>query len=72
MKIYQEKLKWIWESKEFPNFNYKQTNLDTLNYKFGQLKMVENFININSTNELLLDSLLDEAISTSAIEGEIL
>jgi hypothetical protein len=72
MKTYQDEPKWIWESKNFPNFNYEHTNLDRLNYKFGQLKMVENFINKESSNELLLEILLDDALSTSAIEGEIL
>ena len=72
MKTYQKELKWIWESKEFPNFTYEKVNLEKLNYKFGQLKMIENFMNQKVSNELLLDVLIDEAISTSAIEGEIL
>lgn len=67
-----DQLKWIWESENFPNFTYENINLDALNYKFGQLKMVENFMNQNDSNELLLEVLLDEAIATSAIEGEIL
>lgn len=72
MKTYQDEPKWIWESKNFPNFTYEPINLDTLNYKFGQLKMVENFINKESSNELLLECLLNDALSTSAIEGDIL
>jgi Fic family protein len=72
MKTYQNEPKWIWESQNFPNFTYQHINLDALNYKFGQLKMVENFINKNSSDELLLELLLDEALSTCAIEGEIL
>ncbi len=72
MKIYQEENRWIWESENFPNFLYKNINLDTLNYKFGQLNMVEKFMNTQDSNKLLLDALLNEAISTSAIEGEML
>ncbi|MEA3498458.1 MAG: Fic family protein [Campylobacterota bacterium] len=72
MKTYQEEIKWIWESENFPNFIYKTTNLENLNYKFGQLNMIEKFINTEDSNELLLDVLLNDAISTSAIEGEIL
>lgn len=72
MKIDQNKLKWIWESKNFPNFTYKNINLDTLIYKFGQLKMVESFMNQSDSDELLLEVLLSEALATSAIEGEIL
>lgn len=72
MKTYQDEKKWIWESHDFPNFVYESINLESLNYKFGQLNMVEKFMNKDDTKNLLLDSLLDEAISTSAIEGEIL
>lgn len=68
----ENELKWIWESNNFPNFTYDNVNLESLTYKFGQLKMVENFMNQSDSNELLLEVLLDEAIATSAIEGEIL
>lgn len=68
----ENELKWIWESSNFPNFTYDNVNLESLTYKFGQLKMVENFMNQSDSNELLLEVLLDEAIATSAIEGEML
>ena len=72
MQIDQNDIKWIWEDKNFPNFIYEKINLETLNYKFGQLNMIEQFINDEDSNELVLDILLNDAISTSAIEGEIL
>jgi len=72
MKTYHEEKQWIWEDEKFPNFIYGNINLDTLNYKFGQLDMVEKFMNTQDSNTLLLDTLINEAISTSAIEGEIL
>jgi Fic family protein len=72
MKTYHNEKKWIWEGENFPNFIYKNSNLEKLNYKFGQLNMIEKFINRDDSNELLLDILLNDAISTSAIEGEIL
>ena len=72
MKAHQEENKWIWEGKNFPNFIYENTNLENLNYKFGQLNMIEKFINTEDSNDLLLDILLNDAIATSAIEGEIL
>lgn len=68
----ENELKWIWESSNFPNFTYDNVNLESLTYKFGQLKMVENFMNQSDSNELLLEVLLDEALATSAIEGEML
>ena len=72
MKIYQDEKKWIWQDSGFPHFMYKTVNLDSLNYKFGQLNVLEKFMSDNDSNELLLDTLLNEAISTAAIEGEVL
>jgi Fic family protein len=72
MKTYQKENKWIWEAETFPNFIYKNVNLNKINYKFGQLNMIEKFMNIEDLNNLSLEILLDDALSTSAIEGEIL
>lgn len=72
MKTYKEEIKWIWESDDFPNFIYKNINLETISYKFGQLNMIENFMNVEDSSELLLDLLSNDALATSAIEGEIL
>lgn len=72
MKLYHKEKKWIWESENFPNFTYTKTNLEELFYKFGQLQMVEKFMNNSSSKELLLDIITDEAVATSAIEGEVL
>ena len=44
MKTYHDEIKWIWEGNDFPNFTYKEVNLESLSYKFGQLNMVEKFI----------------------------
>jgi len=72
MKTYQEDKKWIWEGENFPNFTYDEISLNTLYYKFGQLAMVEEFISDDDVVSLQLDRLLNEALATSAIEGEIL
>jgi len=72
MKTYQEEKRWIWEDDRFPSFVYTNISLDTLNHKFGQLDMVEKFMSQDDTNTLQLDRLISEALSTSAIEGEIL
>jgi len=72
METYQNEKKWIWEDVSFPNFTYENVNIDTLNYKFGQLNMVEKFMNQDDIDTLQLDRLLNEALSTSAIEGETL
>ena len=72
MKTYQEEKIWIWEDNSFPDFVYENINLNTLNYKFGQLNMVEKFMNEDDANKLQLEQLLNEALCTSAIEGETL
>ena len=72
MKTYQEEKKWIWQGENFPNFIYDKVSLDNLYYKFGQLAMVEKFISDDDAASLELDRLLNEALSTSAIEGEML
>jgi len=69
--MYQEK-KWIWESKDFPYFIYEKVNLEKVYYKFGQLEMLGKFISQDDVISLELDRLLNEALSTSAIEGEVL
>ena len=72
MESYHIDKKWIWESEKFPNFTYTNVNLEELFYKLGQLQTVEKFMNNTNSKELLLDVLEDEAVATSAIEGEVL
>jgi len=72
MESYHTEKKWIWNAKEFPNFNYSKSNLEGLFFKLGQLQTIEKFMNKNDSKELLVDVLEDEAIATSAIEGEVL
>lgn len=72
MKTSHNEQKWIWECTDFPHFTYVNIPLDKLYYKFGQLKMVENLMNKTMSTELLVDILENEAVATSAIEGEIL
>jgi Fic family protein len=67
-----ETKQWIWESEKFPHFVYGEVPLETLYYKFGQLKMLEDLLSKESYSELMLDALMEEALSTSAIEGELL
>ncbi len=72
MKMYHDEKQWIWERESFPNFVYQKVALESLYYKFGQLKMLASFLDRKSFGELTLDVLVDEALSTSAIEGEML
>ena len=68
--------RWIWEHDEYPNFTYDIKKLAPLIEKVSQeqgyliaMTKVMNQDNIDLTQ---LDALISEAISTSAIEGEIL
>jgi len=72
MESYHSEKKWIWESENFPNFHFTKPKLEELFYKLGQLQTIEKFMNNSDSKELLLDVLEDEAVATSAIEGEIL
>ena len=72
MKTYHDDKRWIWQSEGFPKFTYEKADLETLYYKFGQLKMLEGLMGQESSGELILSVLVDEAVSTLAIEGELL
>lgn len=72
METYHDNHHWIWENKDFPHFTYQKIPLEQLYFKFGQLQSVESFLTHQDSTGLLVDVLENEAISTSAIEGEIL
>jgi len=68
--------KWIWQHDEYPNFNYdKEQLLDLLTqvaYNRGVLDGVSKLFHSNDIKEIELETLLNEAIHTSEIEGEYL
>lgn len=72
METYHKEKRWIWQSEDFPRFVYDKVDLETLYYRFGQLKMLEALMGQESYGELVLNVMIDDAISTSAIEGELL
>lgn len=72
MKTSHYEKQWIWENKNFPNFIYDKQPLEELFYKFGNLNMIDSFMNKSNSKEFLSEILINEAISTSAIEGELL
>lgn len=72
MEMHHHSKQWIWQSEDFPNFQFKRVELDRIYYKFGQLNMIEQFISREESQVLFMDILSSEAIATSAIEGEIL
>ena len=68
-------IKWIWQHKEYPNFKYDKTKLSNLiseiEYKRGTLDGISKLFSADDIRTIEIDTLTDEAINTSLIEGEI-
>ena len=68
-------IKWIWQHKEYPNFKYDTSQLTDLigqiDYNRGILDGVSKLFNEDDIVKIEIETLTDEAISTSLIEGEI-
>lgn len=67
-------IRWIWEEKDYPNFTFDNNVINPLIQKTailqGYLKAFTSFLDNDSLENRQFDVLLDEAMSTSAIEGE--
>ena len=68
--------RWIWEQEDYPNFTYDSKKLESLIQKIsleqGYLVAMSNFMSEDNVTQSQLEALENEAICTSAIEGEIL
>jgi Fic family protein len=68
-------IKWIWQHKEYPNFKYDTSQLTNLigqiDYNRGILDGVSKLFNQDDIVKIEIETLTDEAISTSLIEGEV-
>jgi len=68
-------IKWIWQHPDYPKFNYDKSKLNELieeiNYHRGILDGVSRLFNEHDIRQIEIDTLTDEAISTSLIEGEL-
>ena len=68
--------RWIWEQDNYPNFTYNSKKLESLMQKIsleqGYLIAMSNLMSKDNVTQSQLEALENEAISTSAIEGEIL
>jgi Fic family protein len=67
---------WVWEHKNWPNFEYDGTALLEYEKIFytntGIILGVFSHLELNNLEHLKIDILTQEAVSTSSIEGEIL
>ena len=68
--------RWIWEQENYPNFTYNTKKINPLiqdvNLLQGQLIAFTSFLNAENLRQRQFIALSDEAINTSAIEGETL
>lgn len=68
--------RWIWEQQDYPHFTYDLNRLEHLiqevSLEQGYLIAITQTMDRNNIAQRQLEALMNEAISTSAIEGEIL
>ena len=68
-------IKWIWEHKDYPHFKYDKTQLSVLiseiDYQRGILDGMSKLFCQEDIRKIEIDTLTDEAINTSLIEGEV-
>jgi Fic family protein len=67
--------KWIWQHKDYPNFRYDKTKLQELindiEYNRGILDGISRLFTQDDIRKIEIDTITDEAINTSLIEGEV-
>lgn len=68
-------IKWIWQHPSYPKFNYHKSQLtdiiSEIDYCRGILDGMAKLFSENDIRAIEIDTLTDEAINTSLIEGEI-
>jgi len=71
----KEIIKWIWQHPNYPKFNYDKSKLVELigeiDYHRGILDGMSKLFTQEDIRKIEIDTLTDEAINTSLIEGEI-
>ncbi len=67
--------KWIWQHPNYPNFTYDKSALEELiagiEYQRGILDGISKLFSKDDIRQIEINTLTDEAINTSLIEGEI-
>ena len=71
----EEIIKWIWQHKEYPNFNYDKSKLtdiiSQIDYNRGILDGISKLFSSEDIVNIEIETLTDEAFNTSLIEGEV-
>ena len=70
----EEIIKWIWQHQDYPNFKYDKSKLSDLigqiDYNRGILDGISQLFSEDDIIKIEIETLTDEAINTSLIEGE--
>lgn len=71
----EEIKKWIWQHQEYPNFKYEKSKLteiiSQIEYGRGMLDGISKLFEHEDIVNIEIETLTDEAINTSLIEGEV-
>lgn len=71
-----EIIKWIWQHQTYPNFKYEKTKLaeiiSQIDYNRGILDGISKLFEPDDIVNIEIETLTDEAVNTSLIEGEVL
>lgn len=71
----EEIIKWIWQHQEYPNFKYDKSKLSVIisniDYSRGILDGISKLFEHEDIVNIEIETLTDEAINTSLIEGEV-
>lgn len=71
----EEIIKWIWQHHDYPNFKYDQSKLteiiSQIDYSRGILDGISKLFVLDDIVNIEIETLTDEAINTSLIEGEV-
>jgi len=68
--------KWIWQHQDYPDFRYDKSKLipliNEIEYQRGILDGISKLFSQNDIRNIEIETLTDEAIHTSLIEGEVI
>src|SRR5512136_2248272 len=69
-------MKWNWEQPDWPDFRYEKNRLESREARFlhsaGLISGLIKHLDLGAGEQLRIELIGDEAVQTSAIEGEIL
>ncbi len=72
----QEEKKWIWQDDRYPHFHYDKNKLSksflSVSQNSGRLDGILTMLGVQKSNTLKVESFINEILTSSQIEGELL